>query len=323
MIDQWGRKINYLRISVTDKCNLRCSYCMPEEGLKFISEDNILTKDEIMRVVKSAAELGVTRVRITGGEPLMRKDIIDIVKGIKVVRGIKEVNMTTNGILLSKHIRELVEAGLDGINISLDTLRPEVYKTLTRGGDLSNVLEAIELSLKNNLKVKLNAVIIKGINEEDIFNLAEIAEEKNVAVRFIELMPIGQGKKNIGLSSEEVKSIITSRKVLLSLVSSSEQSGPAIYYKTKIGRGRIGFISSMSHSFCSSCNRIRITAEGFLKYCIHWNHGTDLKALLRREISDEELRNIIADGIFNKPKEHRFKVNNLDSDTRYMYQIGG
>lgn len=323
MIDQWKRNIDYLRISVTDKCNLRCTYCMPKEGLQFIPEEKLLTKEEIVRVVSAMAELGVTKVRITGGEPLVRHDIVNIIKGVKSIPGIKEVCITTNGILLGRYVEELVEAGLDRVNISLDTLRPEAYRSITRGGDLDKVLEAIELSIEKGLKVKLNAVIIKDFNEEDIFDLVEMSEKKPISVRFIELMPIGQGKQNKGLSSEEIKEYIQRRKVLIPCEGSSSQAGPANYFRTESGRGTIGFISPMSHSFCDSCNRIRVTAEGFLKLCLHWKQGTDLRAPLRSGVSDEELKGIIAEGIFNKPQAHKFKDNSMDSDKRSMYEIGG
>jgi GTP 3',8-cyclase len=323
MIDQWKRNIDYLRISVTDKCNLRCTYCMPKEGLQFIPEEKLLTKEEIVRVVSAMAELGVTKVRITGGELLVRADIVDIIKGVKSIPGIKEVCITTNGILLGRYVEELVEAGLDRVNISLDTLRPEAYRSITRGGDLDKVLEAIELSIEKGLKVKLNVVIIKDFNEEDIFDLVEMSEKKPISVRFIELMPIGQGKQNKGLTSEEIKEYIQSRKVLIPCESSSSQGGPANYFRTESGRGTIGFISPMSHSFCDSCNRIRVTAEGFLKLCLHWKHGTDLREPLRNGITDEELKEIIAEGIFNKPQAHKFKDNSMESDKRSMYEIGG
>jgi GTP 3',8-cyclase len=323
MIDRWKRNIDYLRISVTDKCNLRCTYCMPKEGLQFIPEHKLLSNEEIVRVVKSAAELGITKVRITGGEPLVREGIVEIVRDIKAILGIKEVCITTNGILLGKYAEALVEAGLGRVNISLDTLRADAYSSITRGGDLNKVLEAIEVSIMKGLKVKLNVVVVKGFNEEDIFDLVEMAEQKPIDVRFIELMPIGQGKQNKGLSTAELKELILTKKDLKPCEVLSSQAGPAKYFKTEKGVGRIGFISPMSHSFCENCNRIRITAEGFLKQCLHWKHGTDLREILRSGVSDEKLRDIISEGIFNKPEQHNFKDNSLDSDERSMYEIGG
>jgi GTP 3',8-cyclase len=323
MIDKWKRNIDYLRISVTDKCNLRCTYCMPKDGLQFIPEDKLLSNEEIVRVVKSAAELGITKVRITGGEPLVREGIVEIVRDIKAIPGIKEVCITTNGILLGKYAEALVEAGLDRVNISLDTLRADAYSNITRGGDLNKVLEAIELSIVKGLKVKLNVVVVKGFNEEDVFDLVEMAEQKPIDVRFIELMPIGQGKQNKGLSTEELKELIKTKKALEPCEVSSSQAGPAKYFKTEKSMGRIGFISPMSHSFCDNCNRIRITAEGFLKQCLHWKHGTDLREILRSGVSDKKLKDIISEGIFNKPEQHKFNNNSLDSDERSMYEIGG
>lgn len=328
MIDSQGRKIDYLRISITDRCNLRCIYCMPKEGIELLSHDKILTFEEILRVVKNAAILGISKIRITGGEPLARLGIVKLIKDIKQTPGIEEVSITTNGILLENHIDELIEAGLDRLNISLDTLDEERYKRITRNGNLKKVLRGINLAIEKGISsIKLNAVIIKEINYSEIMDFVRLSEKLPIDIRFIELMPIGEGCKFTSVSNDEIRSVISKHRNLVPF-SQLKGSGPATYFKSPLSKGSIGFISAISHEFCSECNRIRLTAEGFLKLCLHWNKGIDLKKSLRNGIDDEKLLEILSQAIINKPAKHQMNETNsiekhFDLEKRKMYQIGG
>ena len=333
MIDNIGRKINYLRISVTDRCNLRCTYCMPKEGIKLISHDEILSFHEILRIVKCCSKLGIENIRLTGGEPLIRKGITKLIKDIKNVPGIKEVSITTNGIILKDCIDELIEAGLDRINISLDTLNRDKFKKITGVDGYDNVKEGILRALEKNIRhVKLNVVIMKEVNFTEIMDFVKLAEEKPIHIRFIELMPIGLGSNLIGVKNDTIKSIIENQRELIPF-DEVKGLGPASYFKTVNSKGSIGFISPISHKFCAQCNRIRLTSEGFLKLCLHWNTGVNLKEKLRLGIDDEELKNIINKAIKNKPYKHDFKVDKKNMkqknikqknyDLRGMFQIGG
>lgn len=323
MLDKHSRNINYLRLSVTDRCNLRCIYCMPERGVDFTKNHELLTIEEMFKIVKSTAELGIKKVRITGGEPLLRNEVIELIYKIKSLPKIQEVYLTTNGILLNSYINELIKAGLDGINISLDSLRGDIFKKITRGGDLETILESIEICHKEGIKVKLNTVIIRGINDEEILDFVYFANKSGLDIRFIELMPIGESKGLKHFTTSELKNYIEKEMLLMPCEESMGDNGPAVYYKTTDSRNRIGFISPISHSFCRNCNRIRVTSEGFLKQCLHWKYGIDLKTLIRQGIKEEELKKVISDGIFNKPKEHNFNSQNEQTDIRLMSQIGG
>lgn len=323
MIDQYGREIDYLRISVTDRCNLRCKYCMPNKNVCFMPKEDLLTLDEIYRVAKLASELGMRKVRITGGEPLVREGVVELIKNIKALENINEVCMTTNGTFLGDYIEALTEAGLDRVNISLDTLKKNTFEELTGGGDLEKVVYSIERCLEKGLKVKLNTVVIKDYNDGEILDFVELTEKKNLDVRFIEMMPIGRGKSFKSITATQMKDLISIERDLMPCDREMQEDGPATYYKTENGIGKIGFISPMSHSFCGNCNRIRLTAEGFLKQCLHWKKGKNLQTLMRRGISDEDLKKVMSECIYTKPHEHGFLENSLSSDKRYMFQIGG
>lgn len=323
MIDNTGRKIEYLRVSITDRCNLRCVYCMPKDGIELINHEEILTFEELYRVIKASSSLGISKIRITGGEPLARKGIIEFIRNIKSIPGIEEVSLTTNGILLEEYLDELLKAGLDRINVSVDTLNEELYSKITRHKGLDKVLRGINAALDKGIKrVKINTVIVKEINNEEIMDFVELIEKIPVDVRFIELMPIGEGKKYTQVSNDEIKNIILKNRELMPFFN-VEGSGPATYFKTQSSKGSIGFISPISHEFCNKCNRIRITSEGFLKLCLHWNDGVDLKKSLRNKVSDEQLNKIIYNSVKQKPYRHEFKSQNEHSDCRNMSQIGG
>ncbi|WP_286910796.1 GTP 3',8-cyclase MoaA [Clostridium sp. UBA1652] len=322
MIDKQGRNIEYLRISLTDVCNLRCVYCMPKDNITFMDKEKILKDDEVIKLVKLMAKCGIKKVRLTGGEPLTRKNILKIIEDIHRIPGIEEIYITTNALLLEGKEREFKEAGLKGVNISLDTLKEENYRDITRGGDLKVVLRVIDNLLDLGIKVKVNSVIIGGVNEDEILNLAALTINKKMDVRFIELMPIGAAKDLTPITNNKVKELIKQGHVL-----EDEKvigiSGPAKYVQLKNALGKVGFISAISDNFCESCNRIRVTSEGFLKQCLHWNYGIDLKTLIRNGMNDEQLLEIIRDKIYNKPIKHSFGKEEKDKDNRFMNEIGG
>ncbi|MEW8956586.1 GTP 3',8-cyclase MoaA [Clostridium sp.] len=321
MRDKWGREINYLRISVTDRCNLRCRYCMPEGNGQYVENHNLLTNEEFIRLCRILTDLGVKKIRMTGGEPLVRKNINELIEGIGSIEGVEELCLTTNGILLYEHLDDFKAMGVTGINISLDSLNENTYRDITKG-DLNKVVKAIKRSLSLGIKTKINSVIMKGVNYDEIMDLALLTEEYNLDVRFIELMPIGEGKKFNGVSSDELKRIIGVSREYEELTQGDKIKGPAEYIRIKGAKGKIGFISAMSHNFCSNCNRIRLTSEGFLKLCLHWNEGKDMGELLRRGYSDDEIKNILVSVINDKPKRHEF-LSKQQGDLRYMFQIGG
>lgn len=323
MIDEQGRNINYLRLSVTDRCNLRCLYCMPENPCyKNLNEDRI-SDEEILRLVTIISKLGIEKVRITGGEPFVRQGIIPLISKIKSIENIKEIYATTNGMVLNDKIDELKAAGLDGLNISLDTLNEEKYRFITRGGHLRNVITAIDKAVDIGLKVKINSVIIEGMNEEDVWDLIKLAKDRPIDVRFIELMPIGEAKAYKSFTNENIKKHIAEKFHAAKSESSKEILGPASYIKLKGFSGKVGFISPLSSCFCEECNRIRVTSDGFLKKCLNFKDGMDLKEILRNENNDEKILEVIREIIYTKPVKHSFFENKINEDSRYMNQIGG
>ncbi|CAM2077748.1 MAG: GTP 3',8-cyclase MoaA [Clostridium sp.] len=323
MKDKFGREIDYLRVSVTDKCNLRCIYCMDEKDNSFLKNDEKLTDDEIYRIVKESSKLGIKKVRITGGEPLVRPDLVNLVSKINSIPGIEEIYLTTNGILLADMIDELAVNGLKGVNISLDSLNEERFNKLTRLGKLNKVLEAIDKAIALGIKVKLNTVIVNDINKDEIIDFVNLTKEKEIDVRFIELMPIGIAINYKGATNEDVLKVISENYSDYEEVVRSKSGGPASYIKLKNAKGKIGFISAISNCFCEECNRIRLTPEGFLKQCLHFDYGIDLKSKLRTGITDEELRKLIYDNIYDKPEKHLFLEKSDHKELKFMNQIGG
>ncbi|MBU5336200.1 GTP 3',8-cyclase MoaA [Intestinibacter bartlettii] len=325
MLDKLNRNIDYLRISVIDRCNLRCVYCMPEEGIESIPHEEILTYDEILRICETVSELGIRKIKITGGEPLVRKDIVDLIKDIKNIEKIEQVTLTTNGILLYDMLDDLYTAGIDAINISLDTLNKEKFKKITRRVGLEKVLRSIDKAYKLGIRIKINCLAIRDFNIDELAEIANFAKDREIDVRFIELMPIGFGKKYTEIDNDEILSILESRFGVFETVTEKRGNGPAKYYRNENMKGCIGFISAISHEFCESCNRIRLTSNGFLKLCLHYNKGVDLKAPIRNGISDEDLKTLIHDTIWNKPLSHKFGHANGEQDieVKNMVQIGG
>lgn len=313
-----------MRISITDRCNLRCRYCMPE-GIDLLPMDRVLTFEEIVSVVREAATLGITRIKITGGEPLARRGCSNLIKQIKAVPGIEQVTMTTNGVLLGENLEELIEAGLDAVNISLDTLRRDRFKSITRFDKLNEVLASIDKSVEAGLRVKVNTVLQKGINDDEILDLTNLAKDKKIDVRFIELMPIGSGNSNEGVSNSEVLAILEDAYGCAEPDDSEHGNGPAVYYNLPDFAGSVGFISAMHGKFCSSCNRIRMTSQGFIKPCLCFSEGVSVFETIRSDIDNkgEAIRSLIAQAIEMKPCEHEFDNLSKVSENKRMVQIGG
>lgn len=304
--DSFFRVIDYLRISVTDRCNLRCVYCMPSEGVAPFHHDDILSYEEIIRIVRIAAGLGVKKVRLTGGEPLTRKNIAFLVSGIKKISGIEDLSLTTNGMLLRQHAATLADAGLDRVNVSIDSFRAERFREITRGGDLETVLCGIEAARKAGLSpVKINMVPVRGINDDEIEDFARMTLGSDCDVRFIEFMPSGPeglwGPEKY-ISTDEMQEIIQ-RIAPLSPVR-VRKNGPSKYYRLEGAKGVVGFISALTHHFCSECNRLRLTAEGKLRPCLFSETEIDLRSSLRSGTADEEIERLLRLSIEIKPKEH-------------------
>ena len=324
MKDRFGREIDYLRISITDRCNLRCVYCMPENGVVQISHEEILTYDEIIRISRCMTGLGIRKIKLTGGEPLARKGCPELIRMLKEIPGIEKIAMTTNGTLVRTILPELVEAGLDEINISLDTLDAGMFATITGQDLLPEVLLAIDAALAAGLKVKVNAV---SMPDTDWKRLITLAKDKPVDVRFIELMPIGEGRHSEGRSNEDLLEEIRSEFPQLQADDSVHGAGPAVYYKIPGYQGSIGLISAMHGKFCSSCNRVRLTSTGFLKTCLCYEDGTDLREILRGDHTEEnrsgELLDAMARTIYGKPAEHCFEQPDQITEAHGMSAIGG
>ena len=324
MIDAYGRNIDYLRISVTDRCNFRCQYCMPEEGIELCKHDEMLTFDEITRIVRIMASIGFRKIKLTGGEPLVRKGVHSLVEDIRKIDGIKDITMTTNGYLLEDEIDKLVEKGLTGINISLDTLEDTLFKNITRVDGLERVLRGIKKTKDyKELNVKVNCVPL-GLEEQDLKSIALLAKEDKIHVRFIEMMPIGLGKKYMFTSEEEIIKELEPKVGEFKPYKNKLGNGPSHYYEIEGFKGKIGFISALSHKFCHECNRIRLTSTGYLKTCLQYDIGVDLRTLLRNGSSDEEILKAIEAAILSKPMEHNFLNSSIDNEEQNgMSRIGG
>lgn len=324
MLDSFNRKIDYLRISITDRCNLRCVYCMPECGVKNVEHDEILTYEEIIRICRICADLGVTKIKITGGEPMVRKDLVSLIQMIKSIKGIKMVTMTTNGTMLGSQAKALKEAGLDGVNISLDSMNREDFAKITRRDVFSSVIEGLEACLAEGIRTKINCVPIKELNGSEIVTLASLAKQYPVDVRFIELMPIGYGRQFSPIPNEIIKDQLVAVYGEMTDSYVVHGNGPAKYFDLPDFLGSIGFISAVTHEFCESCNRIRLTSEGSLKLCLHYNLGIQLKDVMRAGIDDGSLSNLIVSAIEKKPVSHNFGGDEgEDMEVKNMVQIGG
>ena len=325
MFDSAQRNIHYLRLSITDLCNLRCRYCMPD-GVEKLEREAVLTYEEFLRLAALFARCGVDTVRVTGGEPLVRKGVEQLVKGLKAIPGIRKVTMTTNAVLLEQQLPALLEAGLDSVNISLDTLDPALFAKITVRDEFAAVQAGIHAALESGIPVKLNCVPQVGVNEGELEALAALAQDKPLQVRFIEMMPIGYGAAMPCISGPELRARFARRWPELAPLSAAQEhalgDGPAVYYTVPGWQGSIGFIAAVHGKFCASCNRVRLTSQGFLRPCLASETGCDLRALLRSGADDAQLLTAIRETIWAKPREHHFGDNSMPA-TRGMYRIGG
>ena len=321
MKDRFNRTIDYMRISITDRCDLRCRYCMPD-GCKKVPMDQILTYEEIERICRIAARLGIRKIKITGGEPFVRRGCTNLIRSLKLIDGIDSVTVTTNGQSLDRYMDALKAAGVDGINISLDTLDPQRYAYITGGGELHKTLQAISLAAKSGIPAKVNCLLQKGFNEDEISRLASLAFREGIRVRFIELMPIGIADPSQGISNEFVLQTLKQYWPDLAKDNRIYGNGPAVYYSRPGTPGGIGFISAIHNVFCSSCNRIRLTSQGQIKPCLSYDTGIDLKPYLNG--ADAELEAAMREAILSKPFGHCFEEKVFGSEEhRLMSQIGG
>ncbi|RLC61229.1 MAG: GTP 3',8-cyclase MoaA [Chloroflexi bacterium] len=328
-LDAYNRPISYLRISVTDRCNLRCVYCMPPQGVPWRPHDEVLRYEEIETVVRAAAELGISKVRLTGGEPLVRLGITDLVRMLACIPGVDDLAMTTNGVLLSRYAEDLARAGLQRVNISLDTLRPERFRHITRRGRLEDVLDGMTAAQKVNLKpIKVNTVVIRGMNDDEVVSFARKTMEAEWNVRFIELMPVGNGAL---MNSTWEKRIVTAREIRARIEAALGRLepakmragvGPARYYRLPGAQGTLGFITPVSEHFCYQCNRLRLTADGQLRPCLLSDQEIDLRTPLRRGAGVEQIKTLLLQGIECKPMQHHLRERQLP-EKRVMSQIGG
>lgn len=324
MRDLWNREIDYIRISVTDRCNLRCVYCMPEEGIESISHDRILTFDEIARICRVMAQSGLKKIKLTGGEPLIRRGIVSLVRQLKKVPGIEQVTLTTNGILLEEMADDLVSSGIDAVTVSLDTLDRERFRQMTRRDELPRVLEGIRAMRRYpQIPLKINCLLQEP--EKDLLAVVNLARIQPIHVRFIEVMPIGYGRQMKFVKEERLRELLMKHYGTLTPCGDVLGNGPAVYFSLEGFQGKIGFISAVSHKFCNSCNRVRLTSDGFLKTCLQYDTGVRLKEPMQAGCSDEELATLIARAIQEKPEGHEFDKKGLvaGEEVRTMSQIGG
>jgi cyclic pyranopterin phosphate synthase len=330
LIDRFGRVHDYLRISVTDQCNLRCVYCMPEEGLEFLPNDQMMTADEIVKIVRAGAKLGIRKIRITGGEPLVRKDIVEIVAGVASIPGIEDVSLTTNGILLASKAEALRKAGLTRVNISLDTLDPSKFRMIARRGELRKVLEGIEAAGTVGFHpIKLNCVLLKDMNDGEIEAFLRMSYEQPLHVRFIEYMPIGhddEGWRSMYLPLDHVKEAAARLPWTAEPILDVLGNGPSEDWRFVGGKGSFGFIHPISDQFCAKCNRLRLTADGQLKPCLYWVDELNLRPFVDDEAALEQL---FFKALDLKPENHEmaakltFEEQSHTPTLRRMSQIGG
>jgi cyclic pyranopterin phosphate synthase len=327
LVDGFGRVHDNLRISVTDRCNIRCFYCMPEEGVEFMDRSDILTYEEIERFVRAAIPLGINKIRITGGEPLVRRDLPRLIEKLVAIPGIRDIALTTNAVLLGKLAQDLYSAGLRRLNIHLDTLDRERFKQITRRDDLPRVLAGIDAAVRAGFeRIKFNIVAVKGLVEPDIVPMALFCRERGFEPRYIEFMPLdaqslwGRGKV---LTADEIISTIEREIGPLIEVPDADPRAPATEYQYADGSGKLGFIASVSKPFCLNCNRIRLTSDGKLRYCLFAIDETDVKHLLRSDSTDDEIRAVIRRNVSEKWIGHEINSAKFVPPPRPMYSIGG
>ena len=326
LTDGFRRPITYLRVSVTDKCNLRCVYCMPEAGLPWLQRDEILSYEEIAQIARAAAAAGVRSVRLTGGEPLVRRDLHKLVAALAAIPGIDDIALSTNGLLLAEQLPQLAAAGLRRVNLSLDTLREDRFEAIARRPGLERVLRAIDAVAAAGLHpLKINCVVIRGSNDDELEAFAELTRERPAYVRFIEVMPVHE---NVGLqrdayvSSDEILARLSALEALRP-VSGPGGNGPARYYAFAGARGAVGVISPLSHDYCERCNRVRLTADGRLRLCLFGDHAVDLRGPVRAGATTAELTELLHAAMLIKPERHHLRLGETSSRMRAFSEIGG
>ena len=324
--DSFSRPITYLRVSVTDKCNLRCVYCMPESGLPWLRREELLSYEEIVDLVRAAASVGVRTIRLTGGEPLVRRDLHRLVRGIANIDGIDDIALSTNAVLLEEQLEDLRSAGLCRVNISLDTLRPDRFEHIARRPGLDKVLRGIDAAIAAGLApVKLNCVVMRGQNDDEIEAFAELARDREIFVRFIEVMPVHENlelQRDSYVSADEILARISAIHAL-NPVAGPPGNGPARYFAFEGAKGAVGVISPLSHDYCERCNRVRLTADGRLRLCLFGDHHIDLRTPLRNGATDEEIATILRSAMSIKPERHHLKLGEVSSRMRAFSEIGG
>lgn len=305
LFDNHGRPINYLRLAVTDRCNLRCFYCMPEEGIHYLPKKELLSFEEIQRLVSIMASMGISKIRITGGEPFVRTDLMQLLRMIKSIEGIHDIHITTNGVLTAPHVDELKELGIASVNLSLDTLNRERFHEITRRDEFEKTWEALQLLLKSNLPVKLNAVVMEGKNIEDIIPMVELTRQHPISVRFIEEMPFnGEGSHYAKLTWTHKKILEHIRLAYPSITKIQDPNyATAMHYHIPGFQGNVGIIAAFSRTFCGTCNRIRVTAQGVLKTCLYDDGALNIKNLMREGRTNEELKNALLKAFAQRPKD--------------------
>ena len=327
LIDTFGRIHDNLRVSVTDRCNIRCFYCMPETPVKFEAREKLLSFEEIERFVSIAAQLGVRKVRLTGGEPLVRKNVSTLVRKLSQIEGIEDLALTTNGVLLADQAEELYEAGLRRINVHLDTLDRDRFKKITRRDDFDRVIEGIEKCRQLGFgPIKINVVAVKNLIEPDIVPMAQFGRERDIEIRYIEFMPLdaqGLWERGRVLLADDMIAMLEREIGPLEEIPDRDARAPATEYRFADGIGRVGFIASVSRPFCLNCNRLRITADGHLRYCLFAVEETDIRALIRGKASDEEIAAAIAGSVHAKWLGHEINSTHFIAPPRPMYSIGG
>lgn len=324
LTDSSGRVVDYLRLSITDRCNFRCAYCMPSEGLPFIPHGKILSYEEMLRLAGIFTELGIIHYKVTGGEPLCRRGAMGFVRDLAALPGVAEVTLTTNGSLAGKYLDDLAGAGIKTINFSCDAFTPDAFESITRSGASPDaVRDAMERAAGLGIRVKVNTVPIRGRNEAELLPLARFALERGYHIRFIELMPIGSGRVLQGIPLPEVRDALEREFGPLRVVARKTGNGPAVMHTVKGYPGFVGYIAALSGRFCSACNRVRLTSTGFLKTCLCHDAGVDLKAAMTTGATDKELRQLILGAVADKPGGHTFSFSDPEGDRFFMNTVGG
>jgi len=325
LVDRFDRRINYLRISITDRCNLRCIYCVPPHGERKLKHKDILRYEELLRIVRIAIKLGINKVRLTGGEPFVRKGVEEFIPMLTSLEGLDDVALTTNGVCLEDNLDMLKAAGIKRINVSIDSLNRVKFQRITRFDYLTKVWEGIEKARDMGFSpIKLNVVVMKGVNDNEVLDFGRLAIEQPYHIRFIECMPIGLQENNLAfIPNPEIEKALVSKFGPLIPVSPGQNDGPASRFRLDGGQGEIGFISPISHSFCQDCNRLRLTANGMLLPCLLSEGEVNIKDPLRRGCLDEELIEVFLKAVSLKPKRHAWNVDNHQRVHRKMCSIGG